>query len=154
MDTGDLVPDFEITDETGAQRTLSGLLENGPVVLFFYPAAMSAGCTVEACHFRDVASEFQALGATVVGLSHDSVDRQARFAAKHTLGYPLLSDTDGKVREIFGVTRNIPLINVARTKRASFVIDTDRRVLAVIRSEVLMNAHADRALDVLRARRR
>lgn len=152
MDVGDVVPEFELVDETGTTRSLSGLLADGPVVIFFYPAAMSAGCTVEACHFRDVASEFRALGAQVVGISPDSVDRQARFAAKHTLGYPLLSDPDGRVRAIFGVKRNVPLVNVGRTKRATFVIDTDRRVLAIIRSEVLMNAHADRALAVLRAR--
>jgi len=150
MNVGDTVVDFELQDETGTGRTLSSLLENGPVVLFFYPMAMSAGCTVEACHFRDVASEFRALGAQVVGVSHDSVDRQARFAAKHTLGYSLLSDPDGTVREQFGVKRGISIIS--QTKRATFVIDTDRRVLEIVRSELSMNAHADRALAALRAR--
>ena len=151
MNVGDTVVDFELQDETGTGRTLSSLLENGPVVLFFYPMAMSAGCTVEACHFRDVASEFRALGAQVVGVSHDSVDRQARFAAKHTLGYSLLSDPDGTVREQFGVKRGISIIS--QTKRATFVIDTDRRVLAAVHSELRMNAHADKALEALRARR-
>ncbi len=150
MNVGDIVTDFELLDDTGAPRTLSSLLEHGPVVLFFYPAAMSAGCTIEACHFRDVASEFRALGAQVVGVSHDSIDRQAQFAAKHTLGYPLLSDPDGSVRQQFGVKRGIPI--VGQTKRATFVIDTDRRVLEIVRSELQMNAHADRALAALRAR--
>lgn len=151
MNRGDVVADFELVDETGAPRTLSGLLENGPVVLFFYPAAMSSGCTAEACHFRDLAAEFRALGAQPVGISHDSVDKQARFAAKHSLGYPLLSDPDGRVREQFGVRRDLAF---AQTKRMTFVIDTDRRVLEVIRSELRMNAHADKALEVLRARQR
>jgi peroxiredoxin Q/BCP len=150
MDVGDVVADFELTDETGAPRTLSSLLENGPVVLFFYPAAMSAGCTVEACHFRDVASEFRALGAQPVGVSHDSVDRQAQFAAKHTLGYPLLSDPDGTVRAQFGVKRER---GFSPTKRMTFVVNTDRRVLAAVHSELRMNAHADKALEALRARR-
>lgn len=151
MNRGDVVADFELVDETGAPRTLSGLLENGPVVLFFYPAAMSSGCTAEACHFRDLAAEFRALGAQPVGISHDPVDKQARFAAKHSLGYPLLSDPDGRVREQFGVRRDLAF---AQTKRMTFVIDTDRRVLEVIRSELRMNAHADKALEVLRARQR
>ncbi|MGO4426647.1 redoxin domain-containing protein, partial [Streptomyces sp. MCAF7] len=59
MDIGDVVEDFELPDENGTARTLSGLLENGPVVLFFYPAAFTPGCTKEACHFRDIAGEFK-----------------------------------------------------------------------------------------------
>jgi Peroxiredoxin len=151
MKPGDVAPDFELLDETGTPRTLSGLLENGPVVLFFYPAALSAGCTVEACHFRDLAAEFRAVGAQPVGISHDPVEKQARFAAKHTLGYPLLSDPDGTVRDQYGVKRDLAF---NRTKRATFVIDTDFRVLEVIRSEIRMNVHADKALEVLRARQR
>jgi peroxiredoxin Q/BCP len=61
---GDVVTDFELPDETGAPRRLSGLLADGPVVLFFYPAAMSLGCTVESCHFRDLIGEFKALIAS------------------------------------------------------------------------------------------
>jgi peroxiredoxin Q/BCP len=151
MNRGDVVADFELVDETGATRTLSGLLANGPVVLFFYPAALSPGCTNEACHFRDLAAEFRTLGAQPVGISHDSVDKQARFAALHTLGYPLLSDPDGRVHEQFGVRRNLAFMP---TKRTTFVIDTDRRILEVIRSELRMNVHADKALAALRARPR
>jgi peroxiredoxin Q/BCP len=151
MRVGDIATDFELLDETGTPRTLSGLLEHGPVVLFFYPAAMSAGCTAEVCHFRDVATEFRAVGAQPVGISHDAVAKQARFAAKHSLGYPLLSDPDGAVRGQFGVRREL---GFAPTKRMTFVIDTDRRVLDVIHSELRMNTHADKALAALRARHR
>ena len=69
---GDVVTDFELPDETGAPRRLSGLLADGPVVLFFYPAAMSLGCTVESCHFRDLIGEFKAVGAQPVGISADT----------------------------------------------------------------------------------
>jgi peroxiredoxin Q/BCP len=151
MNVGDIAPDFELVDEQGEHRSLSGLLEHGPVVLFFYPAAMSAGCTVEACHFRDVAAEFRSVGAQPIGISHDSVNRQAQFAARHTLGYPLLSDPDGAVQEQFGVRRQR---GFNTTKRVTFVIDTNRRVLEVIRSEIRMNAHADKAIAALKARRR
>jgi peroxiredoxin Q/BCP len=146
LSTGDQVEDFTLADQSGESRSLSGLLENGPVVLFFYPKAMTTGCTKESCHFRDLGSEFEAVGAQRVGISADKVDRQARFDAKHALGYPLLSDPDRTVARQFGVKRPGPLMN----KRATFVIGTDRRILAAFSSEMNMEAHADEALSVLR----
>lgn len=149
MQAGDHVPDFELPDQTGTPRRLGELLANGPVVLFFYPAAMTAGCTKESCHFRDLGAEFEALGAQRVGISADDVAKQAKFAETHAFDYPLLSDVDRTVADIFGVKRRIGILKV---KRSTFVIDTDRTVLAAIHSEVNMHAHADRALEVLRAR--
>jgi thioredoxin-dependent peroxiredoxin len=148
VQAGDTVEDFELPDETGTVRKLSELLAEGPVVLFFYPAALSPGCTAEACHFRDLAAEFAAVGARPVGISGDSVERQQEFAGQHTLGMPLLSDPDGAVRERFGVKRGLAVVP---TKRATFVIGEDRTVLEVVRSELRMNTHADRALEALRA---
>jgi peroxiredoxin Q/BCP len=150
MNVGDTVEDFTLPDETGASRSLSELLGDGPVVLFFYPAALTAGCTAEACHFRDLAAEFAAAGARPVGISGDTVDRQQEFAGRHTLGFPLLSDTEGTVRERFGVKRGF---SMAPTKRVTFVIAQDRTVLEVVRSELRMSAHADRALAALRDHR-
>ncbi|MCX5335521.1 peroxiredoxin [Streptomyces sp. NBC_00124] len=151
MDVGDKIEDFELPDETGTPRSLTSLLADGPIVLFFYPAAMTAGCTAEACHFRDLAAEFDAVGARPVGISGDSVERQQEFSGKHTLGMPLLSDADGAIRERFGVTRGFSL---APTKRVTFVIAQDRTVLEVVRSELRMNTHADRALAALRDHRK
>ncbi|MGA5901081.1 peroxiredoxin [Streptomyces venetus] len=150
VEPGDKVEDFALPDETGTVRSLSGLLAEGPVVLFFYPAALTPGCTAQACHFRDLATEFAAAGARPVGISGDTVERQQEFAGQHALGMPLLSDTDGTVRERFGVKRGFSL---APTKRTTFVIAQDRTVLDVVRSELRMNAHADRALAALRAHR-
>jgi peroxiredoxin Q/BCP len=150
LETGDVAPDFELLDEVGQPRTLSKLLADGPVVLFFYPAAMTRGCTAEACHFRDIAGEFVAVGAQRVGISADKVEKQKQFADKHTLGYPLLSDTDRSVAKHFGVTRGGPI--KIPNKRVTFVIDTDRVVLNVIASELSMDKHADEALETLRAR--
>lgn len=149
MKAGDTAPDFELPDETGTPRTLSGFLETGPVVLFFYPAAMTKGCTVESCHFRDLAAEFAELKANRVGISPDDVAKQQAFSEKHAFDFPLLSDPDGAVASQFGVRRSFgPLL----TRRHTFVIDTDRTVLEVIKSELRMAVHADRALEVLRAR--
>ena len=148
---GDVVEEFVLPDQTGTDRKFSDFLTAGPVVLFFYPAAMTAGCTKEACHFRDLASEFAAVGAQRVGISTDSVDKQAQFAVNEKFDYPLLSDVDGTVATQFGVKRGL-LGKLLPVKRTTFVIDTDGRVLQVIASEVSMETHADKALDVLRAR--
>ncbi|MGJ5749284.1 peroxiredoxin Q/BCP [Streptomyces puniciscabiei] len=150
VEAGDKAEDFALPDETGTTRRLTELLAEGPVVLFFYPAALTPGCTAEACHFRDLAAEFAAVGAQPVGISGDSVDKQQEFAGRHGLGMPLLSDADGAVRERFGVKRGFSL---APTKRVTFVIAQDRTVLEVVRSELRMNTHADRALAALHAHR-
>ncbi|MFC8194889.1 peroxiredoxin [Streptomyces sp. NPDC060006] len=147
---GDTVEDFALPDETGTTRKLSELLDEGPVVLFFYPAANTAVCTAEACHFRDLAAEFAAVGARPVGVSGDTVERQQEFAGKNTLGYPLLSDPAGEIRERFGVKRGFSL---APTKRVTFVLSEERKVLEVVRSEIRASVHADRALAALRAHR-
>ncbi|MFA1551812.1 peroxiredoxin [Actinomadura chokoriensis] len=151
MNVGDIVDDFELPDESGEPRTLTALLAEGPVVLFFYPAALTPGCTAEACHFRDLVAELAEVGAHPVGVSADPVAKQKEFADKHGFGYPLLSDPSGEVRARFGVKRGLALVP---TKRQTFVIDTDRRVLAVIKSEIRMNTHADKALEALRANRK
>ncbi len=118
-------------------------------MLYFYPAAMTSGCTAESCHFRDLAKEFAEAGGQRVGISPDEVGRQRQFSDKHAFDFPLLSDPDGEVARQFGVRRRFgPLL----TRRKTFVIDTDRRVLDVISSEVRMSVHADRALEVLRGR--
>ena len=149
MDKGDVVADFELPDDTGRTTRLTDLLANGPVVLFFYPAAMTGGCTAESCHFRDLAAEFAALGAQRVGISPDPVIKQRQFSDVNGFDYPLLSDVDGDVARQFGARRKLgPLL----TRRRTYVIDTDRRVLEVIKSEFRMAAHADRALAALRAR--
>lgn len=151
LKTGDTVAEFELPDQTGTIRRLTSLLADGPVVLFFYPAAMTPGCTKEACHFRDLAAEFAAAGANRVGISTDPVAKQAKFADIQNFDYPLLSDADGKVAAQFGVKRGL-LGKLMPVKRTTFVIDTDRTVLGVISSEISMDTHADKALELLKAR--
>ncbi|MFG3700999.1 peroxiredoxin [Micromonospora sp. NPDC047620] len=145
---GDVVEDFALQDETGTPRRLSEFLAAGPVVLFFYPAALTRGCTAESCHFRDLAAQFAAVGAQRVGISRDPVARQAEFSRLHGFDYPLLSDPDGAVADRFGVRRRLPL-GALSTRRMTFVIGTDWRVIGMVHSELDMNAHADAALRAL-----
>jgi peroxiredoxin Q/BCP len=172
MIAGDRAPDFTLLDHLGQPQTLSALLDRGPVVLFFYPLASSPICTAQACHFRDLTSEFAMVGAQRLGISTDTVDRQAHFAQQRSFDYPLLSDTDGVVAEMFGVRRG-RLARLRRTvvapkdrhrhirrrgllswllpvRRTTFVIDSDRTILEVIANELRASIHADRALSSLR----
>ena len=134
MTPGDEIDDFEAVDQTGTPVRLSELTAAGPVVLFFYPKAMTKG--------------FEQVGARAVGISADPVERQARFDEMHGLGLPLLSDPDRRIAGMLGVKRPGPLFN----RRMTFVIGADRRVIEIIKNEVSMDSHADRALEVLRAR--
>lgn len=149
MKAGDKAPDFELPDENGQQRRLSDLLSNGPVVLFWFPIALTGGCTKEACHFRDLAAEFAKLGAQRVGISMDPVAKQKEFATTHNFDYPLLADESGSVSKEYGVKRGPVLGRLAPTKRVTFVIAADRTVLDVITGEMKFTDHADKALVAL-----
>src|ERR1700758_2352845 len=155
MIAGEKAPDFTLYDHSGRPRSLSSLLSEGPVVLFFFPIASSPICTAQACHFRDLSDEFARVGAQRVGISTDTVDKQAHFAQQRSFDYPLLSDADGVVSELFGVRRgrlaklrgSLVAREAARrgrhtrrrgllarllpVRRTTFVIDTDRTVLKV-----------------------
>ena len=149
MKPGDPAPTFELPSDDGTTIRLADELAQGPVVLFFYPKAMTPGCTKESCHFRDLAAEFEEAGAQRVGISMDDVAKQKEFAELNKFDYPLLADVGGDVAEQYGVRRRFGPIPV---KRHTFVIDTDREVIEVVKSEFSMNSHADKALAVLRKR--
>ena len=149
MKRGDRVEDFVLPDQTGTDRRFSDILAGGPVVLFFYPAAMTPGCTKEACHFRDLASEFAAAGVQRVGISRDRVDKQKQFADLHGFDYPLLSDADGTVARQFGVVRGRLTARLSPVKRSTFAVAADRTVVKAIHSELNMDLHADEALAAL-----
>src|SRR6201994_3731549 len=170
MIAGEKAPNFTLLDHAGQPRTLSALLSDGPVVLFFFPLASSPICTAQACHFRDLSNEFARVGAQRVGISTDTVDRQAHFAQQRSFDYPLLSDADGVVSELFGVRRGRfarlrrsvmareasrrgrhtrrrgLLARLLPVRRTTFVIDTDRTILKVVSSEVRASVHADQTL--------
>ncbi len=146
--TADPMPDLTMTTHTGTSVTLSDLVSDGPIVLFFYPKAGTSGCTAEACHFRDLAAEFEEAGARRYGVRRDDVAAHAEFASDNELDFPLLADEDGAIAKAFGAKRPGSLWS----KRQTFVIGTDRRVLGAIHSETDMETHADQALELLRTR--
>ena len=146
LSPGDVAPDFALPDQTGSIVRLSEMLTKGPVVLFFYPAAMSTGCTAEACNFRDLAAEFAQAGAQRLGISGDSVGRQQQFAEQNSFDYPLVSDAALEVATAYGVKRRFGPVQL---KRVTFVIGSDGLIINVISSELRMNKHADEALQIV-----
>ncbi|MGL6236799.1 MAG: peroxiredoxin [Segniliparus sp.] len=152
---GDVVPDFELPDETGSPRKLSEFLAKGPTVVFFYPKASSPVCTVQACQFRDLGAQFQALAQEKgwgsvqrVGISKDSVAGQAGFVSGRSLDFPLLSDRDATAATAFGVKGG--LFGISPVQRATFVLDQTGTVLKAFHSEFRGKAHADEALAFLK----
>jgi thioredoxin-dependent peroxiredoxin len=143
---GQRIEDLAVTTHDGRVTTLSQLAGGGPLVVFFYPKAFTAGCTAQACHFRDLGAEFTALGASRVGVSRDGSDTQARFADANGFDYPLIADRDGTVAKAFGAKRVGPV----PSRRQTYVLGADLTVLAVISDEIRMDRHADDALEVLR----
>jgi peroxiredoxin Q/BCP len=147
---GDRAPDFTLPSTGGRSVGLSSLLAKGPVVVFFYPKDDTPGCSVEACAFRDRYHEFEQAGASVVGISSDSIASHESFASKFRLPITLLSDADGSVRALFGVRPDLGFI----PGRATFVIEPTGVVRSVLVSQLRLEAHAREALAVVRELRR
>jgi peroxiredoxin Q/BCP len=138
LKAGDRAPEFTLPDETGADRSLTELLNSGAIVLYFYPADFTPGCTRQACVLRDLHDEVQRAGLRVVGVSPQSPESHAKFRAKYNLPFVLLSDQQKTVVKMYGV--NGPLgIGV---RRASFLIDGSRRIRDSVLADFMIAKHA------------
>src|ERR1700687_1310036 len=104
VQVGDRAPQFSLPTQTGTTTSLEDLLGKGAIVLYFYPKDDTPGCTAEACSFRDSYEVFKQAGAEVIGVSSDSEASHQQFASKHRLPFVLLSDKEGEVRKLYGVT--------------------------------------------------
>jgi peroxiredoxin Q/BCP len=126
---GDLAPDFTLVDQDGASTSLHDL-RGQRVVLYFYPAAMTPGCTTQACDFRDSLSSFETAGFAVRGVSRDAPDKLREFRERDGLTFPLLSDADHAVHEAYGAWGE--KMNYGKriegVLRSTFVIDAEGRI--------------------------
>ena len=117
---GDTAPDFTEPIDDGSTLTLSDLRGNN-VVLYFYPRAGTPSCTKEACSFRDNMIRLTGLGVKVIGVSTDSVKRQAGFKEKHALQFPLIADKEQNVVKLYDVLK----AETGSAKRSTFLIDRE-----------------------------
>ena len=132
VNVGDKAPDFTMPTDGNGSISLSKL-RGKPVVLYFYPKDDTSGCTAEACGFRDTFPDYGKTGATVVGVSRDSVASHDKFKKKHELPFILASDTDGKVTERYGVwvEKSMYGRKYMGIDRSTFLIDKDGAVRGV-----------------------
>jgi peroxiredoxin Q/BCP len=144
---GDRAPDFKATLSTGEQIMLEDYRGKQRVVLYFYPRDFTAGCTKQACSFRDSYDEFEGLNAVVIGISADSPSSHDRFVETYRLPFPLISDAERTIARLYGVTRPLPFLP---TKRVTFVIDMEGVIRSVIRNPLAMRKHMEESLQVLR----
>lgn len=148
---GDIAPDFTLPRDGGAAITLSAL-RPGKVVLYFYPKDDTPGCTLEAQDFSARLADFQAAGATVIGISKDSVKAHDKFCKKHGLQIVLASDEEGSTCEEYGVwvEKNMYGRTYMGIERTTFLIGGDGKI-ARVWPKVSVKGHADEVLDAVKA---
>ena len=139
---GDMAPDFSALSNRGELVTLAHAREAASIVLYFYPWDHAPTCVEQAQGFRDAHPQFTAAGATVIGISGDSLARHCSFAAKHTLPYLLLSDESGEVRRAYGIPRKFGIL----PGRVTYVIDRAGFVRDVFIAQFQAMQHVERAL--------
>ena len=145
---GTPAPPFEKVAQDGSTIRLESFRGKQNVVLFFYPADFTPVCTAEACLFRDVEADLADHDTVVIGISKDDAASHGKFAAKHGLRYPLLSDEDHALAKAYGVRSGLTGL-VGWRKRATFVIDKQGVVRGVVHHEIDAQKHLDQVRDVL-----
>ncbi len=141
-------PDFSALLSTGKRFALADHRGKNPVVLFFYPADFTQGCTQEVCAFRDVYDALIEEGAVIIGISQDTHSSHARFSEEYRLPFPLISDADHAISRAYGVERLggfVPL-----PKRVTYVIDEEGIVRAAIHHEFMIHRHVDEVREALK----
>lgn len=148
---GQKAPEFTLPASTGGAISLKDYRGQQHVVLYFYPRDLTPGCTQEACSFRDLQEEFAEAGAVILGVSTDSLQSHDKFIAKHELTFPLLSDEDAAVAQLYEVwkEKNLSGKKSMGVVRTTFVIDKEG-VIRNIWPKVKVDEHADEVLEVIK----
>ena len=148
LKVGTIAPAFTLLDQRGNGVSLADYAGKKNVVVYFYPKAMTPGCTVQACGIRDTYSEFEALDTVVLAVSPDSVDRLVKFEDKQELNFKLLSDEDHAVTESFGAwgLKKFMGREYMGVLRSTFVIDKQSNVVMVM-EKVKTKTHHEDLLD-------
>ena len=135
---GDKAPEFVLDSDAGVQTSLSDLLQNGPLILYFYPADFTPGCTSEACSIRDIHEDIQSVGLTVVGVSPQDAESHRKFRDKYELPFTLLSDPDKIVIKMYDVDGPLGI----GVQRATFLISEDGTIRDAVIANLRISRHA------------
>lgn len=136
---GELAPDFELPDQDGRNQRLSTLLGGRPLILYFYPADFTPGCTREACDLRDLHTQILAAGLQVVGVSPQSPESHRRFRTEHALPFTLLSDEDKVAIKAYEVDGPLGI----GVRRATFLLDGKRRIVDAVLADLRISRHQE-----------
>jgi len=139
LDTGERAPEFVLNDHEGRETSLSDLLQNGPLILYFYPADFTPGCTKEACSIRDIHNDIQSVGLQVAGISPQDEESHQRFRDEHDLPFVLLSDPEKTAIKMYDVDGPFGV----GVRRATFLINQDREIKDAVMADVLIGRHKE-----------
>ncbi|MBV6417487.1 MAG: putative peroxiredoxin bcp [Steroidobacteraceae bacterium] len=137
LSPGERAPEFALPDHEGRDTSLTSLLRRGALILYFYPADFTPGCTREACAIRDLHADIQKVGLTVVGVSPQDADSHRRFREQHRLPFTLLSDADKSVIRMYDVDGPLGF----GVRRATFLIDQARYIRDAVRADFRIGEH-------------
>ena len=146
LKVGDKIPNFIAKDTNGNDFDSQEIIGQKPLVIYFYPKDNTPGCTVQACSFRDQYEDFKDLGAEVIGISSDSVASHQKFTQQYKLPFILLSDSDKKIRKLFGVPSGLFGILPGRV---TYVADKTGTIIMVFDS-MMAKRHIPKALEAIR----
>jgi len=144
---GTKAPEFELADQDGRKHTLKSLLAGGPLILYFYPADFTPGCTKEACSFRDLHQELMKAKLRVVGVSPQDVASHRRFADEHDLNFPLLADPDKVAVKAYDVDGPLGF----GVRRGTYLIGRDGRIQDAVLADLRIGAHEAFVLNAIKS---
>lgn len=139
LKTGVKAPEFVLNNDEGVEIALSDLLKDGPLILYFYPADFTPGCTKEACSIRDIHNDIQSVGLTVAGISAQDEESHRRFREEYNLPFTLLSDPGKEVIKMYDVDG---MFGVG-VQRATFLIGQDRTIQDAVLANVRISRHTE-----------
>lgn len=145
LEKGRKAPDFELPDQDGNRHTLGDLLAKGPLILYFYPADFTPGCTKEACSFRDLHQELTRARLRVVGVSPQDVSSHRRFADEHGINFTLLADPDKSVIKAYDVDGPLGI----GVRRGTYLIGRDGQILDSVLADIRIGAHEAFVLNAI-----
>ena len=148
LEVGSDAPDFTLKDDNDNDVSLSKLLQEGPVILYFYPADFTPGCTREACAIRDIHDDIQKVGLTVVGVSPQDADSHKRFRDRHGLPFTLLCDPEKSVVRQYDVDGPLGL----GVRRVTYLIDENRKIQGALAADLRISKHTQFIEDAIRLR--
>ena len=145
LQVGDKIPNFSAKDNNGNVFDGASIVGKKPVVFYFYPKDNTPGCTAQACSFRDQYEDFKDLGAEVIGISSDSIASHEKFIQRYKLPFILISDSDKKIRNLFGVKTDLFGLLPGRV---TYVADKNG-IIQLVFDSMMASSHIAKSLEII-----